>query len=1281
MARRRKRWPLLIAATLLAAGAALLLSRPELLAPAATRLINRHLAHLDGHLQVGAYRLRALGGLDALDVTLTVRGDRGGLTLVAVDTLAIDFRLRDVLQRTVQFRRVAALGVEIYHHQTPAPAVTGTRGDWPRLAIDQVLIRDARMEISDGDGRLRESIDDLHWNGEFALGGRRLRAVTHGGGLRWETRNAALADIYGMITVDGEETRIEMLSAVWNDGRVTVSGRHRPSLLQVTVSGRNIATDEFSDLTGVHLDLEARGDLNGNVVAVNDTVHFAADFTGRLEAWDLDQVHGEAIICDDLVDFRVLRGGINGATFAGSLQVDSRGGQAAVITLRGEAGGLDLRRGLVPDADDLPHTGGHGNIEVVHTTGDHATRVRGRLQDGFIEFMPFDHCVVDVWARGDSLHFHEVSLLRGSVQASLSGASDRNEVFAGSLQLVAADLRDVPADWGWPALSGRCGGFFRVVGPLPDLGVIGRLDFYDLAGGALAAESGEVAVAGERVLGDSWALAAAATGHGFALGGVPLGDFKGRLRADAASVAVDSFRTSLGDTSLVVRGRADLRDGQTELLVTDLQLALPGSEWHASGPIGAVVAPGRCLLPHLHLVSAQGELAAQVDYLETGELLDGRLQLTNVDLDLLDAMIDWPRRTGGRITALIEFGGRPREPAINLRGELRHAVFPLARIDSLRIAANLRRGTVHIDTLSLGSDYGEVGLRGSISHPDADLREFWPGAALDVELAIRDGDWAFLEQFELPALDRLAGRFQGQLSLRGTTLEPLLIGDLDCAPFQFQWLRLERLTGTLRADAAQLALGDLRGRHSTLQLEGRVEIPLRFDLLSEPLTPEDGPFFGYLRVPPGTDLAPLLYATNAFRRCAGRGEAEMTVSGPLAHPQYQGRLAVDDVEIMLRDAEELFHDCRARGTFDGDVLFLPEIRGRTGLRGTFTGSGQVAFAGLELRTWDIAFQADRALVATIPDLRALVRTTNGRLTGVAVGPDSTLVPRFTGDYELIRGRYTGNFAGTAGSQDPTLGNIAPDWLADLRITGAPRTFRISNRTMELDLSGDVSLVRDADGMTLSGTGDIDTGRLPVFHNTFKVTRGSLDFSREVGVVPIVDIDAETRVRLSSPVGGYSVVERLTVHAAGPADAMTITYSSESGYPREAIERMLLGMAPYPDEQGDQSALTSASIGAGLNLLEREIARGIGIFDTFEIDQIQRQQEGATGLDPLIGVGKYVGRDLYIKYAQGLNQNHYDLLLEYQITNHLLLQTEIRRRIDEYQGDATYNLDFKYRVEY
>ncbi len=342
----------------------------------------------------------------------------------------------------------------------------------------------------------------------------------------------------------------------------------------------------------------------------------------------------------------------------------------------------------------------------------------------------------------------------------------------------------------------------------------------------------------------------------------------------------------------------------------------------------------------------------------------------------------------------------------------------------------------------------------------------------------------------------------------------------------------------------------------------------------------------------------------------------------------------------------------------------------------------MVFDGLELRTFNIRLDVDRFLVASLPDLRALVQGQGARLIGVKVGPDSLLVPKFTGDLKVLKARYTGNFSEASSGPDPLQATVAPDWLADLHLSGEPRSGRIFNREMDLDLGGDMDLVRDESGLYLRGTLDVNAGQLIVFANTFKVLRGRLDFSRGLGFDPRVDVDAETRYRLRSQYSSNSVVEHIGVHVAGTLSEPVITFTSERGYSREAIQRMLLGLEPYATPEGDSGRLKNTGITAGFNVLEREIARELALFDTFEIDQIQRQRDtGNTGIDPLIGVGKYIGSDLYLKYAQGIRQDDRDVVVEYQINQHMLLQSEVRRRIDENQGQPTYNLDLKYRFEY
>jgi autotransporter translocation and assembly factor TamB len=491
------------------------------------------------------------------------------------------------------------------------------------------------------------------------------------------------------------------------------------------------------------------------------------------------------------------------------------------------------------------------------------------------------------------------------------------------------------------------------------------------------------------------------------------------------------------------------------------------------------------------------------------------------------------------------------------------------------------------------------------------------------------------------------------------------------------------LTAEVLVDRESMTLGNLQGRKSDLSMTGRLEVPRELDLMSEPISPLDGPFFMQVDIPWDSDLAPLTQMTNAFIRSSGKGGAHLIVSGPLDHPLYQGTLEINDASFVLRNLEEIYHEVSCEGVFRGDELRVFNIDGKEGLKGKFSGEGTVLFQGLMMETFDIRMDLDRFLIASIPDLAVVVSGKNAHMRGVKVGPDSLLVPKFTGSLELDKARYLGSFKESSGGNDPLHATVAPDWLADLHLRAGPRVAVINNRDMNMYMGGDLNVIRRESGMYLRGSLDINAGSLIVFNNSFQVTRGRLDFSQEVGFDPRMDVDANTRYRLRSEYSSNSIIETIGVHLGGTLLQPEITFSSERGYSREAIQRMLLGLEPHATSDGDSDNLAASSIGAGFNLLEREIAQELDIVDTFEIDQIQRRNQatGDSGLDPLIGVGKYIGSDLYLKYAQGIRQDDRDFIVEYQINQHLLLQSEIRRRIDENQGESTYNLDFKYRFEY
>lgn len=1261
-------------------------SHPALFMPYFSGLVSRNLLHMDsGGLEVRDARIRLFEGVDLYGVSLTMPGLRGALTLATADTVEVDFALGEVVRRAIHLKRVTVANPRIFvRSAAPDKAEAAGRGEdlkFPLVVVDQLDISGAGLTVTGPDGRLQERIIDLDWRG--SLDSRdELSLLIRRCGFQWPTHTTEIQDLRGRLTVTRQGIATDRLWGRFNDHEVDISGsRSWGDSLDLAVSVKGASISEIEALIDQNIGFKARGDVDATLRTRGDTLIYAGVFDGELEGYTMEGLRGRALILTDSVHIRDMTGLINGASFSGGGDFDIRDADAVKYVLTGDVADVDLAKGLVPDTDGLPQTGGHGNLRIEHTDSPMWTRVTGSMRDGFIDILPFDTCELDVEATPDSVTFNAVTLNRDRLQIDLSGHTDSLEVFRGEVTAASNDLGTLPPSLGWPDLRGVGGAIGRLAGPVDALTFTGRVAGNDLEVGDLVAGALDSRVVITHVL-DAPGVRGTMTGRDLVVGGVPLGTFSGSGWADSlGNAAMDSFTTALGDTLTRMAFATEVSGDLRRFVVPRFRVDLEGTVWSLPRAAHFTLGPSFFDLQQATLVSQHGSLLVQ-GRAEGDSLLTGDLQLENFDLSLLNPFVHSPQPLSGRVTAAVTASGTPREPVVDVDGTLVQAPFELARVDSLHVVGGFSAGVVDIEHLDLRTDYGQFTAQGSVAHPGAGIRDFWSGAELDLDVAIPDGDWAFLEQFQLPALDRLAGRFAGNLHVGGRTDDPLCRGSLTSEPFNVHWLHLDRLTGDVWVDRQTLVLGNLQGNQDRLAMTGRIEVPLQLDFLSEPVSPLDGPFLMRLSIPEGSDLEPLARATNAFATCSGRGEGQVTVAGTLEHPLYAGSIAIHDADFVLRDLEEVYHEVECTGVFSANTLRIEEIRGNEGLRGKFTGDGTVLFNGLMLESFVLRLDLDRFLVASIPELAVVVSGQGGRMVGVKVGPDSLLVPRFEGDLQVDKAQYSGDFSEKPGAVDPMEATVAPDWLADLHLHAEPRVAHISNRDMELDMGGDLDLIRDEAGLNLRGALDINKGRLIVFNNSFEVLRGRLDFSRELGFDPRVDIEAQATYRLRSKYSSNSVIEHIGVQITGSLFQPQISFSSERGYSREAIQRMLLGLQPEATPEGDRGRLANSSITAGFNLLEREIAQELNVFDTFEIDQIQREREtGGTGLDPLIGVGKYIGSDLYLKYAQGVRQNDRDVLVEYQINNHFLLQSEIRRRIDENQGEPTYNLDLKYRFEY
>ncbi len=1282
---RPQKLPLLVAWLVIAGVIYYLGSHPALIAPYGSNLVSRHLLRIEGGgLRVRDFRVRTFEGLDLYGVSLTLPGKSGGITLMSADTVTVDFKFEEALGAVPHLRRVVVARPEIYS-MAGNDTTSGDDSDTidlglPALLIDHLVVRDAFLEFSDSGGRTVQRIPSIDLSGEVRTGGE-VRALLRGCDVDWETHQSQLTGLRGEILVGPEGIEVAGLSGRLNGNPVRVDGGRRwDGDLDIKVSGKGVSVAEVETLIDQTLGFNAEGDIEGTFRKSGDLVFYEGVFSGDVEGFQARDLAGSATISSQEVLLEGMAGTINGTGFEGGGSFDIRDESSVTFVLEGDVSNVDLSKGLIPGGDEMPRTDGVGRLRIEQSLNPEWTRVTGVLNDGFIEIMPFDTCYVEVVAVGDSVYFNRIEIMYGNLHGMLEGVADTAGNFDGYVSINSENINTMPPAWNLPSTAGRLNGQGTVNGPVDDLFFTGWLNLYEFELGPIGAGSGEVALMVDDLLGEQ-DITVGIDGRAFSIGGVPFGDFSLWGSASPTSARVDSFRTDLGDTNIFLSFGADYADSVSKIQVDEFMIGLEGTLWDIADPVEFSVGSGYFWMPEMRLSSDQGALVVNALY-ERDLVVAGSLQLENFDLALLNPFTRTEHDLAGRMTADILVGGEPASPQVNLTADLVDAPFALADVHSMHVTAGFNAGQVDFQELDLRTNFGNVTGQGTVSNPGSGLEDFWAGSDLDLDLNIDKGDWAFLDQFALPALDRLDGDFDGNLRVSGSVADPLIRGQVHSAPFNVHWLHLDELDCEVLADSRSMVLGNLSGRKKDLALTGRIEIPLIMDLMSEPTSPLDGPFFMQIDIPWGSNMAPLVQATNAFITASGTGGAHVIISGPLEHPLYQGTLEFNDVGFVLRNMQEVYHEVSAEGILRGDELKVFNVKGNEGLRGTFTGEGQVIFEGLEMKSFDIQLGLDRFLVASIPDLAVIVSGENGRLSSVAVGPDSTLVPKFTGELEILKARYVGSFSESGGGLDPTQATVAPDWMADLRLHAQPRVATIVNRELELFMGGDLSLIRSEEGLYLRGSLDVNSGRLIVFNNNFEVQRGRLDFSSELGFDPRVDLDATTKYRLRSQHSSNSIIEIIGVHVTGPLSGPDIQFTSERGYSREAIQRMLVGLEPHASPEGDSARLANTSIAAGFNIVEREIARELDMFDTFEIDQIQRQsQTGNANLDPLIGVGKYIGSDLYLKYAQGIRQDDRDFIVEYQINQHLLLQSEVRRRIDENQGESTYNLDLKYRFEY
>lgn len=726
-----------------------------------------------------------------------------------------------------------------------------------------------------------------------------------------------------------------------------------------------------------------------------------------------------------------------------------------------------------------------------------------------------------------------------------------------------------------------------------------------------------------------------------------------------------------------------------------------------------LTSPGLQLAVGDNRLDARGEVAERLDLafdLQAPDLpglwpgLTGRLQARGQ----VQGPLDSPRITAtaqgqgmgyhdltlGRMDLDLRAGLSPQSPlALNLSVEALRLGEAL-NLTRLTLAGE-GRGDDHRIRLDLDADQGRLGLSlaGSLTATDPlDWRGRLTRLNLDQPLA---GAWQLEAPVPLQASASNAALGQlcllqdeARLCLDGTwsdrdggrgqlTLSDLALDGL--APLLPPNLRLDgyldaradlRLDQQLQLEARILP-GD--GNLRVLGLEGDEQIipyqQARVDLRIEDRDVEAALQFGFLEggtvsaqvaARPRAD-GELTLAGNAradltelrwlemlapqIREPAGRIGADVDLAGTLSNPLIDGRITLSDGRMDVPDLgitlDELTLTVRNDGTerlvLDGSVRSGP---------GRLTLDGHVQLDPDNRYPVNLNIRGDRFQAARRPDVDLLI------------SPDLRVT--VLGERVIVRGDLTIPEAtltllelpqqAVSVSRDEIILDTDTEETLPLQVIARVRLIlgdqvRISGFGLEARLSGNM-MVQETPGMStrLIGEVRVDEGRYRAYGQDLTVERGVLLFQGPPEN-PGLNLRASRRIPVHDVLVGIEIIGTLE-------EPRSRVFSDPTMEDSEALAFLVTGRPLSGGSETDAGAIASAIAMFGIErraFITDRIGRQLGL-DEFAVDT------GTDLDDAALMMGRYLSPRLYLRYAMGLFQQSSTVMLNYQLSRTLSLET-------------------------
>lgn len=567
---------------------------------------------------------------------------------------------------------------------------------------------------------------------------------------------------------------------------------------------------------------------------------------------------------------------------------------------------------------------------------------------------------------------------------------------------------------------------------------------------------------------------------------------------------------------------------------------------------------GEASLNNIELAYYDATLTGGADYTPASGRYQFNLSGKNLDLARVPSLQVSRIPIEGAVDFSAQGAGTPDSPVVNAKVVIRDLTLDHERAGNLHLDAVTERDVIRLTARS-EFEHAQLNLDGTVQ-PRGD----YP-ADLSLRLDHLDLD-AFFRKY-LNA--RTAGHtgVTGEVQLRGALREPLdmtAVANLSVLDADIDNVKLGNqgpIRFTIAHKVARLEQLHILGQdtdfsaHGTAGLAGSHELDLAAD--------------GHLNLQ-------LIQTLNSSFTSSGTVDLAMTVAGPAKDPILEGKLIVTHGSVAYIDLPSGLSDMNGSLVFNKNRLEIENLVAHSG-GGTITLAGQVSSYAGQINFDFTAHSLDVRL--RYPAGVSSTATTDLHFFGTR--ESSTLA----GDVTITKLAITPGFDFAAYASSSSQSVVVPpasSWLyrvkLDVHVTTAP-DLQMQTAMARLSGTADLHVKGNAAKPAVLGRVEVLEGEINFNGAKYRLERGDVAFSSPVGIKPVLDLQAITRVR------DYDI----TVSISGdPSKPLSVKYRSDPPLPEADIVALLaVGQTREQSAQFQQTTGNSAFSQTASNLILSE----------------------------------------------------------------------------------------------